>query len=426
MQELKRRNHKVKAAKIESFLLKALFLSVPILPKITTFLIIAWVVFRALTMKKAEWKILLERKSLVLCIFLYAWLLVGLLYTMNLDAGLYKIQTQVSFLIFPIFLGTKLMSTKQRHDYFKWFMWGLVVSVLLCLANATYRFFINGSIYVLDEFSRETNIFIYKEFSKILDLHPSYFALYLGIALFYLISNFNWDKSRRTIRDMLFILLFSMCLFLTASKAGIYLFILILIGFSTFWLAKGNKRRFIMVIAVLLTAGTLGYLVSPLPFKRLAHAWSSVQQIPSEKNVVHESTSIRMDLWRLSYKVAKESLILGYGTGSVQKVLDDKCIDFRFFSECELLRNKNSHNQYLNFLLSNGLVFLFSFSILMISWMARAIKRKDELSIFILLMMTLNLLFESILQRERGVVFFMLFITMLLATQNRIGQSKLN
>lgn len=413
---------------MDSYLLSAIFFSIPLLPRLTTFLIIGWAIVCILSFKKDTWRTFPERKTLLLSISLYIWILIGLTYTMNLEAGLLKIQTQFSFLLFPLLLGKKKIGPETREKYFKYFIWGVALATLICFANALYRYNALGSAYMVDEFSRKVNIFTYKEFSKILDLHPAYFSLYLGTALFYILHKYNkWGKPLVMLKALSFILLFTITLFLTSSKAGIYLFTILLVGFVLYWLIKGGKRKVILLLGTLVSIGAIiAYLISPLPFKRLVYAWSSVQQVSSEKHTVNESTSIRLDLWRLSFEVAKESPIIGYGTGSVQNALNERCIDFRFFSECELLRNKNSHNQYLNFLLSNGMVFLLIFAIMLGGWLVRAIRVKDEMAVFFLLMLSLNFLFESLLQRERGVVFFMLFATMLLVSQKEgsLGKSK--
>ena len=416
MQRQKLNGYRVKIAKMEPYLLKAIFFSVPLVPKSTTILIFTWVLIWLMNYKKDDWQTLLRRRTLLLSIFLYLWLLIGLTYTMDLESGLFKIQTQASFLIFPILLGTRKVAPTMRNTYFKYFIWGVTLATLTCLANGFYRYVEHDSVYVMDEFSRKVNIFTYQEFSKILDMDPAYFSLYLGMAIFYIINKFKWEKSNRMLKDFSMVLLFSTALFLAASKAGIYLFAIILLGFAIYWFIKRSREKFILVLGMLVFSWVVGYSVSPMPFKRLAHAFSSVQQNVNQ-NVVNESTSIRLDLWRLSFEIAKEAPFFGYGTGSVQKTLNEHCIDFRFFSECELLRNKNSHNQYLNFLLSNGLVFLLVFLTMLVIWMYGAVRMKDELSVFFLLILALNFLFESLLQRERGVVFFMLFATMLLVTQ---------
>jgi hypothetical protein len=295
----------------------------------------------------------------------------------------------------------------------KYFIIGLAVATVLCLGNALYRGISTGSFYVLDEFDRPNNIFFYREFSGLLDLHPTYFSLYLGVGLFCLMdSPFLKRKLNLSVKIFLVVLFFT-ALFLTSSKAGIFSFIAIALGFYTYKIIVNRRTVHLGFLIMLILGVVVMYSINPVFYKRSVQGLTSFNQVFFENKFINESTSIRFHLWLLSLKTAKESFVFGYGTGSTRKILNQKCLKFYAFSTCETLRNKNSHNQFLNFLVSNGVIFVFGFIVALAIGLTRAFHNRDKLLILFLLFMSLNFLFESLLQRERGVVFFMLFVVML-------------
>lgn len=390
-----------------------IFFSVPLLPKASSILIISYVLISLLGFSKGYFRNLWERKDFLVYMVLYILLLLGLTYTIDSETGMSKIQTQFSLFIIPLILGGQRLNGVTRQKCLKYFIVGLGVATVLCLGNALYRGISTGSFYVLDEFDRPNNIFFYREFSGLLDLHPTYFSLYLGVGLFCLMdSSFLKRKLNLSIKIFSGVLFF-MALFLTSSKAGIFSFIAVALVFYAYKIIVKRRMVHFGFLIMFILGVVVMYGINPVFYKRSAQGLTSFDQVFFENKFINESTSIRFHLWLLSLKTAKESFVFGYGTGSTREILNQKCLKFYAFSTCETLRNKNSHNQFLNFLVSNGIIFVFGFILALAIGLTRAFQKRDKLLILFLLLMSLNFLFESLLQRERGVVFFMLFVVML-------------
>lgn len=394
-------------------ILPFIFFSLPLLPKASSILVILYVLGILISFKKRYFRNLLERKDLLLYMGLYVLLILGLTYTIDSETGLLKVQTQFSLFIFPLILGGQRLSGKARQKCLNYFIVGLVVAAVVCLSNAVYRGISQGSFYVLDAFDRPNSIFFYQEFSSLLDLHPTYFSLYLGVGLFCLMDKAvlkqKWNPS---VKILLFILFFTV-LFLTSSKAGILSFVAVALVFYVYNMITKKRKVYFGILLLILGGVLVMYSVNPVVYNRSAQALTSFNKAFFEDKHSNESTSIRFHLWLLSLKTAKESFIFGYGTGSTWEVLNQNCLQVYAFSTCETLRNKNSHNQYLNFLVSNGIVFVLGFVLALAIGLKRAFRNRDILLMLFLLFMSFNFLFESLLQRERGIVFFMAFVVML-------------
>ncbi len=403
----------------ETLILSALFFSIPLVPRITTLVILLYAVVSLCTFDKRRLRNFLNRPEMILYTFLFVLLIIGLIYTVDVRTGIFKIQTQASFLVFPLLLGGKDLTPKERTTYLNSFVLGLLVAVLTCFFYAMYRGFSTGSYYILDEFSRKHHLMYYTEFSEILNLHPTYLSLYLGFALFYLISvPKNMLGYNLPVRVVLCIIFFG-TLFLSSSKAGILSFVLITFLYLFYLLIKKRSIRYLYLLFALFVAICTMLVVNPTLYDRFSNISSSFDRVFFQKEQIYESTGIRLNLWELSFEAIKDAPILGHGTGSTFSVLNDKCIHFFSFSNCELLRHKNSHNDFLNFMVSNGLIFSMVFISAVVMTFLKAFRKKDILLIFFMFFMFLNMLFESLLQRERGIIFFMLFLVMLTVSRTQ-------
>ena len=404
----------IKMLRLESLAL--LFFFVPLFPKVTSILIAVCALLSLATFNKTYLKNLIEKKDFIIYIVLYLWLLFGLMYTTNLESGMLKVQTQLSLFILPFFLGGYRFSTSTRLKCLLYYISGLTVAVILCFTSAFYRALTLKSFFVIDQFDVLNNVFFYQEFSNVLDLHPTYFALYLGIGLFCLAYHYNLRQSLPLWLYVLVSVLLFIALILTSSKAGISIFFLsICVYILYFTISKPSKLSFGLFLALILGSVILFSTTTTLN-RRILKSVASFNAYLSEEKFVYESTSVRLYLWALSIKTANESMLFGYGTGSTERALNQHCLNYYAFSTCERLRNKNGHNQFLDFLISNGVIFVLLLTIAMGIGVARAIRTKDKLLLIFIFFMTLNFLFESIIQRERGIVLFMLFIVILSVT----------
>jgi len=408
--------HNFNIEKVKHYILLALFFFIPSTPKIASILTILFVLVSLWDVKNIKLEQIKAYKDFPIYILIYVILLIGLTYSFDFATGILKVQTQISLLVFPLFLGGQLLSSKRRTIFMNSFVAGTGFTVILAFLNACVRYFQNNSAYVTDELSRRHSIFFYDEFSKFLDLHPTYFSLYLGLAIFYLIVTPFQKKGTPFFLKVGVLPLLFIALFLTSSKAGIFSFLLLSMGFLIYKAFRTRHRKYIYLLGIMLVSAVVMFFTNPMLVKRSTQMISSVDKVFFNNEKIKESTGIRLNLWHLSIESAKENLVLGHGTGSVFKILNENCIQFYSFSVCEGLRNKNSHNEYLNFVVSNGLIALLLFLSALIIGLWRAVYKRDLLSIFFITFMAINFLFESLLQRERGVLFFLVFVVMLIIT----------
>ena len=119
----------------------------------------------------------------------------------------------------------------------------------------------------------------------------------------------------------------------------------------------------------------------------------------------------RINLWNAAFTVIKENPFLGTGTGDIQVELV-KIYKERNY-ERALKDNFNPHNQYLQTTAALGLIGGILLLLYLMAPFWFAFQEKDYLYLLFLSLVMMSFLTESILQTQRGTLFFGFFHTFL-------------
>ena len=123
-----------------------------------------------------------------------------------------------------------------------------------------------------------------------------------------------------------------------------------------------------------------------------------------EKNKLDPSgTKSRVTLWLISAEIIEENPF-GVGTGDIDFFLSEKCDQY----DLQLLKqsNLNPHNQYLQIGIDLGFPGIILLFVLIGSILYVAINNKNYFLFFLGFSLFFNALFESVLQRQSGIVFY--------------------
>src|SRR5690606_18655864 len=100
---------------------------------------------------------------------------------------------------------------------------------------------------------------------------------------------------------------------------------------------------------------------------------------------------------------------LGYGVGDVQSQLDE-CYFTKFNTNLFSLKRYNSHNQYMDFLLSAGIIGLLVFLYFITKLCSYSISNKNFIGVYLILFTCFIMLTENILHRHYGNMIFAIFL----------------
>ena len=373
-----------------------------ILPSIIFLMIINWIIEGGITRIPGIFK---EKNRTLTFSFIgfYILYLVGMLYSKNMRYGFFDLQVKLSLLIFPIIFATidkGFPLQKLTTNVYKALVAGCLTGTLILLGIATISF-IN---------SHDLHVFFYIGFSKF--IHPSYLSMYLnlavGILAYYLFNKKQKLSSGSRVLFLILAIYFSIMIGLLSSKAGIFSLLLLSL-MITIYLVKVNKQVWIGLVFIIVVIALFytGYNLLPNIAGRFKKAESAlkVQNNNSPENM--ESNSERLVVWKAGIKVIQEHPVFGVGTGDVKDALLSE-----YQKENNLLvynLRLNAHNQYIQTQIALGIpgILLLVFFLVLPGWLS--FRNKQYLYFSFLAVFAFNILVESMLEVQAGVIYYAFF-----------------
>ncbi|HDP74813.1 MAG TPA: hypothetical protein ENN49_02890 [Bacteroidales bacterium] len=348
--------------------------------------------------------------------FILFWLIhaVSLTYSSDLNYGLTDVFQKVSMGLLPFIFLPFVPEEQVNERIKKWFLVGLFgisfFFLVRALIHSTY-FTPVGIFFKPNPFGAPwENHFFYERFVE--PFHPTYFSMYLSLGIAFIASYVKKIKEIRSkvLYDLAWIFLL-VIVFLTSSKIGILVSALVSL-ITTFWIIK---RRGKFVLAVVLTFFTVvgGQII--LKNERVRSTINQIYQYFQGKEIENElarNNLVRFDIWRTFPDVFQDnSIFTGVGVGGVKRALarvyEKKGIEFAYQKQL------NAHNQFIQTLVACGILgLLFLLTIIGYAfWLSY--KNRDMVLLLFMLIIFINFMFESMLERVFGVIFFAFFLLFL-------------
>lgn len=247
----------------------------------------------------------------------------------------------------------------------------------------------------------------------VLFFHKAYTSILLVISITYvLIGLKNTKKLYKKVIGLIILILFNLFLLFLFSVPNILILCLIYLIFVI--KSFNNSLPLLLGISILVISSVAIYAYSSggkaylgtQQQKLTTYVKSLKKQINDPNSNVINNSRIRSATCALTN--INMSPFFGVGEGDVKQILLD-CYKERGFLT-QLKEEHNTHNYYLNRLLSGGIIMLILFLIMFFTLFRVAYKNKDYLFLVILFVFLFNLLFENIFSVAFG-VFSFAFIT---------------
>ncbi len=268
--------------------------------------------------------------------------------------------------------------------------------------------------------------------------HPTYFAAFTMVSMagiWYL----HKIKSPGFVEKWiyLYILFAIVMLFLSYAMAAI-LFFLLVVSFLIFRWIYFKINKWIAISLLVFLPFMLFFTVTNIPaFKDEINnsmvAFKSYIANPSVfiqgEEGIASGDKVRLIMWTVSAK-AWWKHPFGVGTGNVDEYLS---LELKAAGQKELSQKDqnneiryNPHNQFLQTGLEVGAFGFFTFLFILIFSIRNGLKTPSWLLILVVSCLIFNCLFESILQRQTGIVFFTFWICLLVIHSKSIFHIQLN
>lgn len=352
------------------------------------------------------------------------WLihLLSLFYTENLKYGLSDISQKISIFVIPLVLFSSLVDEKLIIRIKKAFVLSLLASSIYFILRALISSLVITPVGV---FFRPNpvgipweNYFFYDLFVR--PHHPTYYSMYLVLGISFLLGDVRKKTVIKT-RWLIYLvaLYFIGLVFLTSSKAGIITTFLVLLSIL-FWLLR-SKGKLILSVALtfFLVLGILFVVKNNRFIDTIKHLHELSFNEKLDENDLAQKDLVRLEIWR-SVPSAFSGLDLIYGVG----VGDTKnCLKNAYKSKNAIYafnEELNTHNQYLQTLVGIGVIGLLILVSIIGYCFYLAFKKRDLILFSFILIISINFMFEAVLERVFGVLFFTFFLILLTNKSSKV------
>ncbi len=222
--------------------------------------------------------------------------------------------------------------------------------------------------------------------------HPIYLSIYLALAIVLLVG-----KTMK-VKEIAYALLALIYLFILARKGPIiYLFIALFVYLIFLRINLKKTVLFAIVIGIIIIA------LGPIWWHRFEELYDFTAQ---------SSTGIRMQLHQSALHLISEKPLLGYGTGDFKVILNNYIHQYTSIPHDHVVYN--SHNEYFDLTLKAGLIGLIIFLIGQVFMVRYFIQKMIPIALICALFFYMNMLSESILERQNGILIFGIFTAIFL------------
>lgn len=340
----------------------------------------------------------------------------GLFYSSDFRVALAEIECYMWFLVAPLTLLTisdKMMTVRHLNLLMKIFVLSVVANILFLFTRGI----------TLSVIHHDTIYLYYSHFSIL--RHPTYATLYTTFA-FFLILNYLQkyiQNATKTSSIILYAVEFILALgiFCLYSRAGILIFFALLAVWGMYSLIVFPKRwkRLLCLFAIIICSFSVLMTTDVMPVNRFAKTKYSLNDKYAGNN---EKSEARITIWKTSYECIKENLPFGVGTGDAFDVIRDQAVEKGFKNISE--KHYNSHNQYLQALLTTGIPGIFLLLCFVSVPFMLAVKFRDMHLLTLFILLSLNCLFECMFEIRSGVDFFAIMIPIFMLRTNHMTENQ--
>lgn len=350
----------------------------------------------------------------------YLLVLLGLLYTPDFDGGVSTIGQKLSFVIFPFVAVTGRPMRDSTIRFLKFsFVYSCLAVVMISLIVAVINFYSgNGTV----NFDQTTTAnftelhpgespwmyFSYIQLLRWADLHPAYFSMYLVFCLTILFTERGNSKAELILNFVIGAVIAGFVAMLASRAAIIALFLSLV-----FLVFRNKSMPTFQVTTVAVIFGLLLWFNPVARFRVVEEPLTTTYKV--DPSVAQwNSVSYRLLEWQGSLSIISSHLLFGVGTSGWKSAMNNF---YANFNSSTAGLTYNSHNQFLQTWMENGFFGLIALSFCIFGPLFQL--KIDASHIAFILIFSVMCMTESILDRQKGIIFFTLFQSMFLVSKDR-------
>jgi O-antigen ligase len=369
----------------------------------------------------AKWKNLLASKWVIPFVLLYLLHAFALFYSSDRPNGFFALEKKATLLLLPLLAASGPLLNERFVQFLKRsFIYSCFILTLLCLMAASIHFLnelvpenfdastLNSFNQLHPQLSPLWMHFSYIQLGEWAEIHPAYFSMYLALCLVLLLTEKSKTPSQQTVNFFIGFILIAFIAFMSSRMAIIALFVTFFyIIFDT--LLKGRPKGISIAVASIVLLSCFVWL-NPISRFRVIEEPLNTSILINKQTTEWNSFNYRLLEWKAAWSIISKHALAGVGTGGSDLSMKDF---YAHFNKSTIGVNYNPHNQYLQTWIELGLpgLVLLTTCLLIGFWQGQ--KQREYVAFIIIF--SLMCFTESILERQKGIVFFTLFQSLYLS-----------
>jgi O-antigen ligase len=355
-------------------------------------------------------------KGLWIPAVIYLLTVIGTTYTHFLDEAFYEWERQLALLLFPLVF---LVNSFDFYRYRVNILLGLAFSCFLALLYLYYNAFAVISYNHLKWSAIAGNAFINHNFSAPIDMHATYFSMYIALAATGLICTFLATDKRiwKWIYACMFIVLVAGLIQLS-SRAVLIAFAVIINTVIPFLFLR-KRQRLVFIGFSLLVSISIFFTVTRMDDLKTRFIVDLKEDLTqaSDKNNLLEPRMVR---WKTSLELIKTSPVYGNGSGSEVALLKELYYRDKLYNS--YLNDLNVHNQYLSMFIKTGIIGFAVLAFIFAAGFRKAIRLRDAPFCAFLVITAVVGFSENILDANKGIFFFAFFFSLFYRAKDKTNE----
>ena len=330
----------------------------------------------------------------------------GTTYSHYIDRAFFEWEILLAMILFPFIFAVNTFDGKRYTNQL------LFVLGVSCVCTVGYLYISAfGAIayHHLPLSAIFTGAFINHNFTQPIDLHATYFSMYIALSIPLFIH--LWIKYRNVWARLIFfccILLLLGGLLQLASRSVLVAVVLITCFVVPFFGMDKKQRNAFIIVGLAICSILVFVIMNNQTFRNryITELKSDLSANTINSNVLEP----RWVRWQCAVELIKSAPLLGHGSGSEIPLLKDLYFNKAYYQS--YTNELNAHNQYFGILIETGIAGLFVFLWVLYKGFAAAVKTRNTYFFSFLLIVTVVGFSENIFSVNKTIFFFAFFFAL--------------
>ena len=309
-------------------------------------------------------------------------------------------QRRITILLMPLMFA--IITPYFRELIMGQILYFVYACFIVCLAgNADFLYhYFTGGVHVLSHVQYRVM------FEAFTGIHPTYMGMFLCFAV--CITLLLYPANDRKSSIIKYSLVYMLTVFLLALLAKSPLIALVVICIHFAYVNRKVLYQYKTLIAgLLLAVVAAGYFI---PF--FGQRIKEIFQFADKKGTVADNSMyVRQEIWNVDTDLLKQHWLSGVGPGRMLHMLHEQYF-FYSISHRFPIGYYDPHNEYFDLWLSFGIIGIVLLLAVLVMHFIKALRTKNHLYLYLLLLFAITFFTETVLSRQKGVMFYTVFTSL--------------